>query len=330
LFGIFNKKKLSLLPRFLARALVEDIKPIVALNQAFERDVWADFFINVSPIRRKVENWDINTQLERIQAAGKYLSSHNTKFGVSFEDTSRTSPEELTLVIEAAIEAGAQRLAICDTVGDCTPEGAMKLTQFFLKFIKKYEVKVIWHGHNDKGLGMANAIAAAQAGAHIISGTFLGIGERAGNTPLEQVIMFLFQAGSQQFNLKRIQAYCEKLAEYAHTPIPSTAPLVGGQAFATSAGTHSAAILKARQLGIDFEDAIFSSVPASKLGRIQEIVIGPTSGMANARYLLEQIGITVSEELTHQLLAYAKSKDRWLSSDDIRHYLNATSNGDTL
>jgi hypothetical protein len=110
-----------------------------------------------------VENWDFNTQLERIQVAGKYLSSHNTKFGVSFEDTSRTSPEELTLVIEAALEAGAQRLAICDTVGDCTPEGAMKLTQFFLKFIKKSAVKVIWHGHNDKGLGMANAIAAAHS-----------------------------------------------------------------------------------------------------------------------------------------------------------------------
>ncbi len=261
--------------------------------------------------------------LHCVRTSGKYLFDNNTKFGISLEDASRTPPGDIELAIGTAIDAGAASISICDTVGECTPDGAAKLTEFCMKQIEKagIHIDVVWHGHNDKGLSLANAMAAAMAGAQTISGTFSGLGERAGNTPLEQIIMLLFQAGNTQFDLTSLSPYCRKLAEYTHTPIPANTPLTGSQAFATSAGTHAAAILKARQLGQNFEDYVFSGVPASVLGRIQDVIIGPASGRANARYMLEQIGITATEDFVQKLMKHARTKDRRLTSEDIRQYI---------
>lgn len=308
---------------FLARALIEDLEPIVALNQAFPERVSAEIYMGTSPLRRKVEQWDFDTLLHRLQVSGQYLATRATKMGVSFEDGSRTPPAELDRLISTSVEMGVHSIALCDTVGDCTPDGAARITEFTLQRIEKagMQTTVVWHGHNDKGLSVANALSAAITGAHVISGTFLGIGERSGNTPLEQIILLLAQAGSTKYSLAALQPYCQKLAEYTHTPISMTAPLIGQQVFATSAGTHAAAILKARKLGIDFEDYIFSSVPASKLGRSQDVLLGPTSGMATARYILEQMGLPVSEEVARGLLNYAKTQDRWLLDNDIQHYV---------
>lgn len=316
--------KLGVEPSFLSRVLIKDLEPIVALNNAADLKVRAEMFLGTSLIRRKVEGWDLEKMLERLVQAGRYLSAHKLRIGFSIEDGTRTPPDDLEKVINAALEAEVDVITICDTVGECTPTGAAQITEFVANKISRAgaNVEIAWHGHNDKGLSVANALASAMAGACAISGTFMGIGERSGNTPLEQVVMLLHQAGNERYNLKYLQPYCRKISEYTEIPIIPTSPLVGKQAFATSAGTHSAAILKSRTLGADFEDYIFSSVPASKLGRTQDVIIGPTSGTANASYMLAQMGISTPESLAPQLLAYAKSKDRWLSSDDIRQYIN--------
>ena len=309
---------------FLARVAAQDLEPIVALSQVSDKvNVRAEMFIGTSTLRRKVENWDLDSMLDRIKETSRYLHANNTGFGLSFEDSTRTPPADLARALDVVLDVGVKDLAICDTVGESTPDGAARITEFYLERIAKagVEVELVWHGHNDKGLGVANAMAAARAGVHTISGTFLGIGERTGNTALEQVVMQLYQAGRQKYTLDYIVPYCQKLSEYTHTPIPTTAPLVGKQAFATGAGTHSAAVLKARKLGLDFEDYIFSGVPASKLGRVQDVVIGPTSGRYNAHYMLEQVGVPATEELANKLLAYAKSKDRWLTGEEIREYV---------
>lgn len=318
-----EQNNLNVMPVFLARVVKGDLEPIVALNQASKLNVRAEMFLGTSPLRRRVEDWDLDAMLKRLIEVGKYLHANNTGFGISFEDGTRTPPSDLGRAIDMALDAGVKDMAICDTVGECTPDGAARITEFYLEKVAKsgMDVEIVWHGHNDKGLGVANSMASARAGAHTISGTFLGIGERAGNTPLEQVIMQLYQAGSQKYKLEHIPAYCQKWAEYTNIPIVPMTPLVGKQAFATSAGTHSAAILKARQLGLEFEDAVFSSVPAHQLGRIQDVVIGPTSGMYNAHYMLDQIGISGSEALARDLLDYAKNQNRWLTSDDIREYV---------
>ncbi len=236
------------------------------------------------------------------------------------EDSSRTSPDDLGKVIAAAAEAGAEYMTVCDTVGDITPDGARRLVRFVLDQIFKTgkAISITWHEHNDRGLGLVNALAAAEEGASVISGAFLGLGERCGNTPLEQAMMYLYQKGSSRFRLSGIPAYCEKLAEFVEIPIPKNAPLVGDQAFATCTGTHAAAILKARALGTDFEDFIFSAVPASKLGRSQELMIGPLSGLANAKYMLEMICVEPTADNASKLLDAAKRQNRWLEMKEIQ------------
>ncbi|MEB4591246.1 hypothetical protein VSS37_09680 [Candidatus Thiothrix sp. Deng01] len=313
----------DVLPTFLSRLAVQDLESIVALNEACPRNrVRAEMFIGTSPLRRKVEGWDFEANLARIPQVGKFLNDNNTDFGISLEDGTRAPPQDLDRAIKLALDAGVKDLAICDTVGDCTPDGAARITEFYMERIAQsgQDVELVWHGHNDKGLSVANALASASAGADTISGTFLGIGERAGNTPLEQVIMLLHQAGNEKYNLAAIQPYCEKWSEYADIAIMPSMPLVGKQAFATGAGTHSAAVLKARKLGIEFEDAVFSSIAARELGRVQDVVVTPTSGKYNAHYILEQIGLPPSDQLASELLEYAKSQNTWMNGDDIRRY----------
>jgi isopropylmalate/homocitrate/citramalate synthase len=319
LVRFIEQRKLRIVPRFLARAKIEDVAPIAELNRESDVDVWADFFVGVSPLRRHVEKWPHADVLRRITEVAQYLRAQRCRFGISIEDASRTPPDELKSVIDAALDGGAEILTICDTVGDLVPAGAERLVRYVLDVVARrgQQAAVWWHGHNDKGLALANAIAAAAAGAHAVSGSFLGIGERTGNTALEQVVMYLHQSGSKRFRVDRLVAYCRKLAEYTDSAISAHAPLVGSQAFATCTGTHAAAIIKARALGADFEDYVFSGVPASELGRLQEVLIGPTSGAANARHMLERLHQDACEANVNRLLQYAKTKDRWLSSEEI-------------
>ena len=161
-------------------------------------------------------------------------------------------------------------------------------------------------------------------GADCISGSFLGLGERAGNTALERVLFHLHELGSRRFRLEQLVPFLHRLAEFTRTPLPPTAPLVGAQAFATTAGTHAAAILKARKLGREFEDLVFSGVPAAALGRTQDVLLGPTSGLTNARYALEalpDVGAPAdAEAASRALLEHAKSLDRWMTIAEIRAF----------
>ena len=309
---------LPVTPRFLARPLVRDLEPIVKLDRDSSVDVWADFLINPSPLRAYVEGWDFEKMLEINRQAGEFLRREKTRFGVSIEDATRTPPERLQLAIETAIACGAEVLTICDTVGAATPEGAARLVKFVAESAAGSGAEIWWHGHNDLGLSLANAIAAAEAGANCISGSFLGIGERTGNTPLEQLLVYLQQRGHRGFDISQILPYCQQLAAYTETPIPPNTPLVGEQAFATCTGTHGAAIAKARSFGEEFEDLIFSSVPATHLGRQQTILLGPTSGSANARLVLSEAGIEANEENVAKILQVARSLDVWLDSDRVR------------
>lgn len=315
-----DQENLKIIPRFLGRARIEDVEPIAQLNDEAGVDVWADFFIGTGPLRRHVEGWDFNDVLEKVSETGTHLRSRGCHFGVSLEDSSRTPPDDLEKIIAVAADSGAEYLTICDTVGVMTPGGARRLMRFVLNEISKTgkTLSVTWHGHNDRGLALVNALAAAEEGAGVISGAFLGIGERCGNTALEQVMMYLYQHGAGQFHISGIPAYCQRLAEYVDLPIAKNAPLVGDQAFATCTGTHAAAVLKARNLGKDFEDFIFSCIPASKLGRAQELMIGPLSGLANAKYMLELISVEPTMDNANKLLEQAKRHNRWLEMDEIR------------
>jgi isopropylmalate/homocitrate/citramalate synthase len=311
--------RLPMMPWFLGRALKEDMEPILRLRDVFGRDVGAAFFIGTSPMRRYVEQWDLKLIAERIQDTMEYLGKVGLPFSFSLEDASRTPPEEVEMMVELAVRHSAFSIAVCDTVGESTPHGVRRLVEFVKAIIKRHgsDCKILWHGHNDRGLALANSIAAIEAGADIIGGAFMGIGERTGNTALEQVIMYLHQNKVGSFDVKGLIPYVKKLAIATGFPVPVNAPLVGQQAFATCTGTHSAAVLKAAEIGTEFEDYVFSSIPASELGVMQDIGVGPTSGMANARYVLEKGRMASSDEIAGQLLAFAKRQERLLYEDEI-------------
>jgi isopropylmalate/homocitrate/citramalate synthase len=313
------ERGIGLTPRFLARARVSDLEAILEVGRRTGRAVGADFFIGTSTLRRRVEGWDFEALLDGLTTAAAFMQSRGAPFSITVEDATRTPPDDLRRVVERILELGSTCVAIADTVGDATPAGAQRIVRFVRAIIdqRRPGVGLLWHGHNDRGLALANSLAAAEAGATIIGGSFLGIGERTGNAALEQVIVFLAQHGATGYRVDLLPAYCALLSRYTGVPIPDNAPLVGAQAFSTCTGTHAAAILKARSIGIEHEDYVFSSVSASQLGRIQDIQIGPTSGLANARYMLERLGLPASPEQAERLLALAKSRDRFLRTEEI-------------
>jgi 2-isopropylmalate synthase len=208
------------------------------------------------------------------------------------------------------VEAGAERLVLCDTVGHATPDGTRALVRFTKDCLRRRGargVKIDWHGHNDRGMAEANAIFALEAGAHRVHGCANGIGERVGNAAIEVLLLNLQLLGWAHVDLKRLLEYATLAAEAVGFEIPPNAPLVGKDAFRTATGVHAAAIAKARARGDRWlADRIYSAVPAGELGRDQEVGIGPLSGMSNVRYWLAMRGLPAPEALCQALLARAK------------------------
>lgn len=315
-------RELPLVPKFLARARIPDVEPIVQLYAETQVPLWVDFWIAASPLRRRVERWELADLLGRVRETGRYLTGKKIRWAFSLEDSTRTPPEDLEAVFTTAMEAGASELVVCDTVGESNPAGSASIFAHTKELAsrKGWGGLLSWHGHNDRGLAVANALAVAEAGAHVISGSFLGIGERTGCTPIEQVILYLHQTGNRLYRVDQLYPMCQELSRLTEVPIPDNAPVVGRQTFATCTGTHVSAILKGRELGRNFEDLVFSSVPAVELGREQDILVGPTSGLAAARHVLEKLELPGGDALARELLEHAKQQSRWLTPDDVLHF----------
>lgn len=318
-----DNKQISLNLYFLARAITSDLEPIVRLKNHTSRYVCADFFIGLSRLRAVVENWNFDTLLEKCEAAATFMNKEGAAFSISLEDVTRANPEDINKVIQLAVEKKAERITICDTVGALLPQGTSRIIAFVKQQMQKYTHKprLGWHGHNDNGLALANSIAAIDEGVDFISGAFAGIGERSGNVSLEQIIYFLYQHGNRQYKIDKVISHCQKLAEYTEYSIPSNAPLIGSQVFSTSTGTHCSAIIKAKKMGIDFEDYIFSSVPASKLMREQDIYINYNSGSSNVAYILEMLGVKINQMNIDKILNHAKKARQNIMKNEIQEIL---------
>jgi len=226
-----------------------------------------------------------------------------------------------------AIRAGAGRVCVCDTVGHATPNGVQNLIRFMVELVNgsNPEVKIDWHGHQDRGFGVANAIWALEAGAHRVHACALGIGERVGNTPMDQLLVNLQLLGWIDRDLTRLHDYCSLVSEATGVAIPDNYPVVGRDAFRTGTGVHAAAIIKARKKGDDWlADRIYSGVPASMVGRRQIIEVGPMSGLSNVQCWLENHGIEPRQELVEAIFRRAKESDRVLSDDEILAVVSAS------
>jgi 2-isopropylmalate synthase len=317
---------LSIQANCAARTVVADCVPVAEISQKVGIPIEACTFIGSSPIRFYAEGWDLDRMLAGAEKAIRFCVSEGLPVMMVTEDSTRAHPDTLKALYTNAIEWGARRICLADTVGHATPAGTRALVRFVIEEIVEpsgEDIGVDWHGHRDRGLGLANTLAAIQAGATRVHGTALGIGERAGNAEMDLILVNLKLLGLHDHDLSRLTEYCETMAESYRVPLPHTAPVVGRDAFRTGTGVHAAAIIKAEAKGDAWlADRIYSSVPASMVGRGQEIEIGPMSGLSNVKYWLRSRGFDAGDEaLCDRIFRAAKVTDHTLTEDELRELI---------
>ena len=320
--------KLTILPVCAARTHLDDIRPIVEISQQLGVAIECSTFTGSSPIRMYAEDWDIDILVKRSLEAIGFAVRHGLPTTYVTEDTTRSHPDVLSILFRTAIEHGATRLCLCDTTGHATPEGIKRLVGWTRAFTRSLgaNVGIDWHGHNDRGLAVWNAICALEAGVDRAHGTVLGIGERVGNASLDQLLVNLKLLGElRDRDLSLLAVLCHTTAAACHLHVPPNYPIVGSDAFRTASGVHAAAIMKAERKGHAFlADRIYSSVPAAMLGREQEIAIGNMSGESNVVYWLRKQQIEPEPALVDRILAAAKRADRILTTEDLYRLVDAT------
>jgi len=304
-----------------ARTHINDIRPIAEISQRTGQRLEVLCFIGTSPIRQYAESWDLERLLHLSGEAIEFAVQEGLPVNFVTEDTIRTPPATLQPIFLRAIDKGVERLTLCDTVGHATPDGVKNLIQWTRHLIEGTgaDVKVDWHGHNDRGLGVCNTLFAVEYGADRVHGTALGIGERVGNAALDQVLLNLRLMGEIDQDLSRLVEWCTLVGEATGTPIHRAYPLLGHDAFRTATGVHAAAIIKAHRKGDAWlADRIYSGVPAGLFGKGQLIEVGHQSGLSNVVWWLEQHGIAPSPGMAEAVLTEAKQRDRVLSDAEVQ------------
>ncbi len=313
--------RMKIKPNCAARTHESDIRPIVEISQKVGMAIEAATFLGSSPIRRLVEDWTVDHLERTTENAVKFAVGHGLPSMYVTEDTIRTDPGTVKRLYTTAIRNGARAIVLCDTVGHATPSGAFSLVKFAVDEVVKpsgEQIRVDWHGHNDRGLSIANSLAAVAAGAHQVHAAANALGERVGNTPMELMLVNLRLMGLIAQDLCRLKEYCEKVAKATHTKIPPNYPVVGHDAFRTATGVHAAALIKAfRKNDLELANAVYSGVPAHLFGLEQLIEIGPMSGKSNVLFWLEKHRIPADDITVTRIFDAAKQSSRVLSDAEV-------------
>ncbi|PYV95559.1 MAG: 2-isopropylmalate synthase [Acidobacteria bacterium] len=318
------RHKMKIRANCAARTHENDIRPIADIVQRTGLNIAAATFIGSSPIRRYTEGWTEEFLLQTTEKAVKYAVSLGLEVTYVTEDTSRCDPETVKRLYSTAINCGARAIVVCDTAGHATPMGAYALIKFVLDEIVKpsgEKIRVDWHGHCDRGLAVANSIAALLAGAQCVHACALALGERVGNTQMDQMLVNLKLMGIPPWNqqdLTRLKDYCQVVSQATGVPIPPNYPVFGEDAFRTATGVHAAALIKAyKKNDVELANAVYSGVPAHVFGLEQIIDIGPMSGKSNVLFWLERHGLPASDGLVDRIYKRAKSSDHTLNEAEI-------------
>ncbi len=316
------EERLPIEPNCAARTVRADVQPIVDAVQKTGVSIEAATFIGSSPIRQYAEDWTLDRMLRATEDAVSFAVSEGLPVMYVTEDTTRAAPETLKKLYGTAISHGARRICLADTVGHATPDGVRALVRFVREEIvdpSGEAVKVDWHGHRDRGLGLANCLAAVEAGVDRVHGTGLGVGERCGNAEMDLLLVNFKLLDIHDADLSRLDEYVRLVAEACRVPLAYNWPVFGEDAFRTGTGVHAAAIIKARQKGDDWlADRIYSGVPAGIFGMRQKIEISPMSGVSNVRHWLGDHGYDPADEaLVERVFAAAKTADRTFSDDEV-------------
>jgi 2-isopropylmalate synthase len=304
------------------RTVPGDITPMVEVTQKSGVPIEVYTFIGSSPVRQYAENWDVESMAKKSAEAIDVAVKGGLACAFVTEDTTRSRPEVLSTLFKTAIDHGATRLCLSDTVGHATPDGVRNLIHFTKSVIAGMGARGIgidWHGHNDRGLALENALWALEFGADRVHGTALGIGERVGNAQMELILINMKLLGLlEEQDLTKLMEYCDTVAKAVGWTIPWNYPVVGRDAFRTATGVHAAAIIKALQKRDTWlADRVYSGVPAGWFGRKQEICIGFMSGASNVNFYLRERNIEPDETLVAELLKAGKASDHILTEEEV-------------
>jgi 2-isopropylmalate synthase len=319
------RNKLRIRANCAARTHESDIRPIAEIVQRTGLKIEAATFIGSSPIRRYTEDWTDDFLLQTTEKALKYAASLGLEVMYVTEDTTRCDPATVKRLYSAAINHGAKAIVVCDTAGHATPMGAYALVKFVIEEVVQpsgERIRVDWHGHCDRGFALANSMAALMAGAECVHACALGIGERVGNTQMDQMLVNLklmdISPWAEQ-DLTKLKEYCEAVSRATGVPIPPNYPVVGEDAFRTATGVHAAAVIKAyKKHDVEVANAVYSGVPSHVFGMEQVIEIGPMSGKSNVQFWLERRGLPCPEEVVERIYQLAKASNHTLTEAEIR------------
>ena len=317
-------QKLKVKANCAARTVIADIRPIAEISQRVGMAIECCCFIGSSPLRQYAEGWSVDQLLKLSEEAITFAVREGLPVMYVTEDTTRADPETLRQLYSSAIRAGASRVCIADTVGHATPAGAAAVVRFIAGVVEECGggVGIDWHGHRDRDFAVINSLAALDAGATRLHGAAIGIGERVGNTPMDTLLVNLVLMGYIDRDLSSLGEYCRVVSEATGVPIPANYPVVGRDAFRTATGVHAAAVIKAfRKNDMALVDAVYSGVPASMVGREQEIEVGPMSGKSNVVFWLERRGLPTDDEVVERIFAKAKASTCVLTEEEIRKTL---------
>ena len=314
------EQKLKIRPNCAARTHRNDILPIIEISQRVGIPIEACTFIGSSAIRFYAEDWTLDKLLKLTEEAVTFAVSEGVPVMYVTEDTTRANPDTIRALYTTAIQCGAKAVCVCDTVGHSTPDGARAVVRFVKDIIEEQggNIRLDWHGHQDRGLGVINSIAAIQGGADQLHGSALGIGERVGNTPMDQLLVNLKLMGWIENDLSRLGEYCSLTSTACKWAIPYNYPVFGRDAFRTATGVHAAAVIKSYRKGDrELADLVYSGVPAGQFGLEQVVEIGPMSGKSNVIYWLERRGIEANDDRVGRIYERAKQASAVLADDEI-------------
>ncbi len=292
------------------RAIKEDIDVARSCNVD-----WVGIFFCVS--NRRLEQQfrsNINKVTDLITETIEYAKDYGLKVRYTPEDAIRTDFTSLIKVSRAAVEAGADRISIADTVGAVTPTRMYDLIKSLQSEIK---VKFNAHCHNDLGLATANALAAYEAGVTMIDVSVNGLGERVGITPLSELCLALHSlyCVKNNWKLEMISKISQKVSEFSGINISPNTPVVGKNAFVHNAGLHVAAVLH--------DPSYYEVFPAELVGRNRKFILDKMASIQTIKQKLQQIGVSTNNDNITRIMRYVKSKEKGTVSDEeLRGLLN--------
>jgi len=316
-----STNRLPIVPNCAARTLEGDVEAVIRAAESSGQEIEAAIFLGSSPIRSEVERWDLESLLRMTRESVGLAVRNGLPVMFVTEDSTRSHPRILDAVYSEALEAGAGRLCIADTAGASTPEGAARIVAFLRGVLEKRgarNIRLDWHGHMDRGLGLACALSAVGAGIDRLHGSGLGVGERVGNVPMDLLIVNLKLAGLWEGALVPLKDYVRWVSKQTGTPIPRRYPAFGSDAYRTATGVHASAIRKAmKREDPELTGLMYSSVSASWFGFRQMVEVGPMSGRSNVLCWLESRGIQETTDLVESILGSAKEARRTLTEEEI-------------